>query len=176
MTTYKLPENLVGIEVREAGRRGDGRLILVPADPALVDLDWEFCLPEVDLVEVVPPLPPEPDVPAVSLGGRVWARAGTAGDYHWVAEGFHGRSWLAMNQLSQGVPIVPLVPDPVAFAPELPFEVKDFDLDYARVSVHEGKVAVSAPTSAHLYPEDAEQFAAAILRASREARKAGGES
>ncbi len=180
MTTYKLPEWLGGHEC-SLHEHDEVREVSV-VDLREPDGTWTFRLtvPHRLLTEVVPPLPPEPDALAVKVRDHVFVVDVAGGQLVDLCPGpcHDPLDWRELCALAEewDAPIVPLVPDPVASAPELPFEVKDFDLDYARVSVHEGKVAISAPTSAHLEPDDAEQFAAAVLRAAREARKAGGES
>jgi len=122
-----------------------------------------------------PPLPEEPDVPAVSMGGRVWLRRGFADEYHWEAPGFHGHSWLALNQLSAGVPIVPLVPDPADSAPVLPFELLDDDGDpYFRMSAHPSGIWLEMFQDLHevdLSGDEPYALAAAILRVVREAKE-----
>lgn len=166
MKRYQLPERLGGgiVECEEYQKDGNDWVWFSVGD-------WMYHCRADALTEVKPPLPPEPDAPAVMLGGRVWVRQGFVGDYHYEASGFHGHSWLALNQLSNGVPIVPLVPDPVVSAPELPFKA-----DAAIVEVNPNPDD-DEPIWLHVEstwrtPDEAERIGLAILRAAREARTA----
>lgn len=178
MTTYRLPAELGGIEVRNAGMRGDGRLILVPVAPELAELDWEFCLDQGALTEVKPPLPPEPPVRTVVLDreGDAWIRNASE-DRPWACFDLSA-DWKHLND--RYGPVTVMVPDPVASAPELPFSLDSCNV-VATVAVDRDNagtfVAICACNLDHqeserYTPDEAERIGYAILRAAREARAA----
>jgi hypothetical protein len=181
MTTFRLPADLGGIEVREAGKRGDGRLILVPTADELAELDMEFCISEHLLTAVRPPLPEEPpNGTVISNGADAWIRCDdeNGGGALWYLTGNkQAWTWKEMRPDIAGAEWKRYVPDPVASAAELPWEYFDEDRIRFGVQLHHDEPLVSFDSTCPRYYmplADAEQMALAILRAAREAK--GGES
>ncbi len=184
MTTYKLPEWLGGHEC-SLHEHDEVREVSV-VDLREPDGTWTFRLtvPHRLLTEVVPPLPPEPDALAVKVRDHVFVVDVAGGQLVYLCPGpcHDPLDWRELCALAEewDAPIVPLVPDPVASAPELPFELDSCRVA-ATVAVNAPFVSICAfdPNQEHdeqYTPAEAEQIAYAILRAAREARKAGGES
>ncbi len=118
---YRLPD---GIEVKSSNDgevTGAGVWVVHPTYGSIaVDRDI--------LTEVAPPLPPVPDAPAVLIGEQVWARDDIKGvGPVFVLPGGPTLDWEELNghAAAQVRPIVPLVPDPAADAPALPYTVWD---------------------------------------------------
>lgn len=177
MTKFKLPDILGGIEVEDVGDQVHGLSTAVQTLMSHVTVE----VPGVGLVriarnkltEVEPPLPEEPPVGAVVLDrdGDVWARK-DQGDKPWECGGLDA-DWEHLN--NRYGPVVRMVPDPVASAPELPWEYRDEDRIPFGVQLHavEPLIAFDSTCPRYYMPLDqAEQMALAILRAVREARAA----
>lgn len=124
MSTYRLPDALGGAEVEICGTSFDSSL--------RVDIDLpglgRFPFPQRLLVEVKPPLPPEPEAGAAvvvrnadgtahNIFQRDDVNADDAGN--WFGAGIRrGTTW--ENLHASGRSIIRLVPDPAADAPPLP--------------------------------------------------------
>jgi hypothetical protein len=168
VTTYRLPD---GAEIASLDVNGSNirdRVWVTHPTLGSIMIDRE------KLTEVPPPLPPVPDAPAVLVGDMVWARDDMQGvGPVFVCPGYSPVTWPELHQIAEGKPIVALVPDPAAGAPELPWE--GLDARGGKLTVHRNGslFRIGGPG---LYYSDvrvdvAEQAALAILRAAREARR-----
>lgn len=127
-TLFRLPDNLGGHRVQIAGQRGDGQVIAIPDIDHGGDINrTEVHIARHKLVEVKPPLPPEPRPGSVVLDkdGDAWQRE-HGNDRPWAAAVFtQGVSeitradWAYLND-AYG-PLRLLVLDPLQDVPELPY-------------------------------------------------------
>lgn len=118
---------------------------------------------------VKPPLPEEPPAGSVVLDrdGDAWThKAGD--DRRWECHGLEA-DWDHLN--NRYGPVVLMVPDPVASAPELPFALGSCERS-AMVSATEGGRVSLAIENEWYTPDEADRIGYAILRAAREARAA----
>jgi hypothetical protein len=173
---YRLPEFLGGGEFEAAAVNDSGQYIGFDFPGFGINRTW---FPLSVLTEIEPPLPPEPPVGAFVAAG---ADGNLLPFYRRLDEGWgivggsiDGVTWAdicAMSQKRANRPPVLLVPDPLAEAPELPWECEDESDGIVEVARAPGRgdkrtvyVYVDARFS-YLTPAEARAMGLGLLKAS----------
>ncbi len=169
MTVYKLPEWMGGLTCKLHTHWDESGTSTVDVDAPGGASTHRLTVPRLLLTEVKPPLPEEPPVGAIVLDrdGDAWARK-DQGDKPWECGGLDA-DWEHLN--NRYGPLVRMVPDPLASAPELPFALGSCERS-AMVSVLDGNRVSLAIENEWYTPDEAERIGLAALRAAHEARAA----
>lgn len=167
MKLYELPERLGGgiVECEEYEKDGNNWVWFSVGD-------WMYHCRADALTEVRPAVPEEPphDSVLVDRFGGVWLY----GSHGWFGARRNGPAefitWAELH--GDRGPLTQLVPDPVESAPELPYNSDGATVEVKRLSSTDDLPVWLFVPSTWRTPEQAEEIAAAILRAAREARAA----
>jgi hypothetical protein len=177
VTRYRLPEALGEVEMltdQEPTRAVNEYRWVHHAELGLIQVHRNR------LTEVKPPLPEDPGPGAWLVNGQVCVRTtedDDAAPWCWPGALAHGTStWSEWPDLLKAVgvgPIVRLVPDPLAEAPELPWETTDADGVDVRIgrTVPAGRFAATVMVADYiggLTRDEACAAGLALLRASAE--------
>lgn len=142
---YRLHSALGGGEYDDAGDRTIGTVGF-----QFDGIEGLVYLPRKVLTEVKPPLPPEPPVGSVVLVGADPAHDARSGLVSGLVSRRYGAGWstpgddsgefATWTEVCDGGPPVLLVPDPLAEAPELPWDPQPLDPDHPEATRTEVRI------------------------------------
>jgi len=173
---YRLPDWLGGAPVARIllADSGDPKVTVLVATEdtfATVGLD------RAQLVEVHPPLPPEPENGFLGIAGTmVWERRDSNSNPEhpgrWFTPG-HGAAYkwrevcdtLSREQLD---PLVRLIPGPTARAPELPYEIRDQGMTLLKAIRSADGAILEIPTATRFSHNEMKRIACMLWRAAHE--------
>jgi hypothetical protein len=160
MTRYQLPDALGGGEYDEAPITG----AIASCKGFIID-GHTVAVHEALLTEVVPPLPPEPPPGSVVRAcGRVFEQRPDGEPGRWFDTWTNG--WTRWSKVCEEGPPALLVPDPLAGAPELPWEHRFTDGGPLKVCISSASNrAAYVEGWGHLTAEEARTMGLALLAA-----------
>jgi hypothetical protein len=180
MSGFRLPDSMGGhrVKVLEGNFYNDGDTFMWKLIVEAGDESFPMFLPPTVLVEVAPPLPP-PEPPLGTLlrdnEGCIWERDDPTDKRlaHWFNGGNELITW---EKLWARGPLARMIPDPADTAPELPWHLgcrsRTASVYKPRPILDDSMQLVIEVERNDYTADEAEQIAAAILRAAREARAA----